>query len=1051
VIELKNINKSYFVADSEVKALKDVSITFRENEFVAILGPSGGGKTTLLNIIGGLDKYSSGDLIINGKSTKQFKDKDWDSYRNHSIGFVFQSYNLIPHQTVLANVELALTIAGISKKERTRRAKEALEAVGLADQCYKKPNQMSGGQMQRVAIARALVNNPDILLADEPTGALDSVSSVVIMDILKNVAKDRLVIMVTHNPELAQEYANRIVRIKDGTITNDSKPYHPRKKEQTFVAGKAKMSIFTAFALSLNNLLTKKGRTILVSFAGSIGIIGIAMILSLSNGVNQYIDDVQENSLSSYPLSIEQQSADVSGLIDSMVETHEELQKEEGKVTESAITANMFKSVGKNDLAAFKKYIEENEERIDVLLTSKQYDYSFTLQIYKTDTSNGIVCLNPSQFGSLSLSSYLGGGGTFSALIDNQELLEKQYELLAGKWPENYDEALLILQNKYVVTDYLLYQLGIRDQKELIEILQESMSGTSSKEKIEPMNFTYEDFLDLTYAVVCPSDKYQYNEKLKYYSDMSSDETFMKTVIENAIQLKVVGVVIQSDDASSSFMGSGIAYKPELEKIIIEKANSSQIVQSQLANPTIDVYTGLTFEQRNLQAQKENTIDFSDMIKINTSEIPSVVANMIDQDILTAQVNAYINSVRGGIVIDEEVIQDDVTSTYNQLILLMFNKYIENHGSEGCAYYTSENIQTMINELFEEQQAIDLLNALVDKYKYSYDVIKASYTTSLYVSALEYYNLALNNSLTQAYLTSESLDDIVYTISINENVLTSIEAIVESTKLAASLLQVQDKVNDDPIDMEKWVAASMKLDEEDLQKVISFELTQDQLTEFISSYMNVSKTYYSYDDNLWEMGYRNLDEPYAIKFYFSDFESKDQFKEIVDEYNTMKIEQGLENEKITYIDVTGILMSSITTIIDAISYVLIAFVSVSLIVSSIMIGIITYISVLERTKEIGVLRSLGASKKDVGNVFSAETFIIGLFSGLFGVGSTLLLCIPINMIIQKVTGISTLGARLPLNAGIVLVFISIILTLIGGLIPSKLASKCDPVTALRSE
>ena len=860
MLELKNIKKDYITSIETVQALKGISIKFRENEFVAILGQSGCGKTTLLNIIGGLDHYTSGDLIINGKSTREFKDKDWDTYRNHSIGFVFQSYNLIPHQSILSNVELALTISGVSKKERKKRAIEALEKVGLGDKLHKRPNELSGGQMQRVAIARAIVNNPDIILADEPTGALDTKTSVQVMDILKEISKEHLIIMVTHNPDLAEKYATRTVKILDGNIIDDSNPYDGKEKEEKEDSKKKKpsMSFLTALSLSLNNLMTKKGRTILTAFAGSIGIIGIALILSLSAGVQNYISSIEEDTLASYPVTLQESTVDLGGMMAGLMDTAEgnqEETKEENKIYSRDIMDSMLTTMSSevktNNLAKFKEYIETTD-KIKPYANAIKYSYDLDLNIYKSDTSNGVVKVNPSQvMNTIGMESMVEAGNqmygstmmmsdvnVFSELFDNRDMLDMQYELLQGKWPENYNEVVVIVDKDNEISDYTLYSLGLKNQDELKDKMTKIQNGEQVDEN-EGSSYTYDDLLNLSFKILLNAELY--NKENGAWVDKSENEEYLKEKLKSAEELKVVGIIKQKEESVSSNTQGGIGYTKSLVEYVANKANETDIVKEQKDNPEINVFTGLEFPK------------------------------------------------------DEE----------------------------------------------EEDFSLDSLST--------------------------------------------------------------------EQKMALASMNAED------------------------------------LSKLMEAYAENSEA--SYENNLEKLGVIDLNSPSAINIYPKDFDSKEAISNSITEYNN---NQENENDKINYTDTIGIMMSSVSTIVDTISYVLIAFVAISLIVSSIMIGIITYISVLERTKEIGILRAIGASKRDISRVFNAETFITGLVSGLIGIGVTVLLTIPINSIIMSVTGVNV-KAFLPWQAGIILVLISMFLTIIAGLIPSKMASKRDPVRALRTE
>lgn len=873
MLQLNNITKDYISGDTVVNALKGISLSFREHEFVSILGQSGCGKTTMLNIIGGLDRYTDGDLIIGGRSTKEFKDKDWDSYRNHKIGFIFQSYNLIPHQTVLSNVELALTLSGVSKTERRKRAVEALEMVGLGDQINKKPNQMSGGQMQRVAIARALVNDPDIILADEPTGALDSETSVQVMDILKKISDNKLIIMVTHNAELAEQYSSRIIRLLDGKVTDDTAPYEiPAGKEISPVAGaldkkeKVSMSFFTALSLSFKNLLTKKGRTFLTSFAGSIGIIGIALILSLSSGFQAYINRVQEDTVSTYPITIENESVDYSSMLNSMMgETGTVKDKEEGRIYAAPVMSQfvntMSAEVKKNNLSELKKYLESPDCNIGDYVLDVQYQYDIPLNVYAEDYSGGINKVNPStlyqdiwgvsdETMSSSLVSSFSNTDMWSQMIDNQDLLNSQYDLVAGSWPDNYNEVVVVADKNHQITDVSLYALGIRNSSELKNI----MINLNKQLDDKVSSYSYEDLLNLRFKVVLPSAYYRYDEATGAYKNMSSSEDYVKQLIDNGIEVKVSGIIVAKDDAVATSITGVVGYTKNLVDYIVSENNKSDIVKAQLDNPDIDVLTGLPF-------------------------------STVDIDLTMDDINAYIST------------------------------------------------------LPKEQQKI----------------------ISAYIANLS--------------------DDVI------------------------------------------------------------IEMFKSQIQQSSSN---------TYKSNIEALGYVTTDNPSKINIYAKDFESKDAISDIISAYNDKVKSEGNDSLEISYTDYIGLMMSSVSKVVDAISYVLIAFVSISLVVSSIMIGIITYISVLERTKEIGILRSIGASKHDISRVFNAETMIVGLVAGIIGIGFTLLLNIPINIIIKKFSGISGV-AVLPLEGALILIAISVFLTLIAGLIPARVASKKDPVIALRTE
>ncbi len=1049
MIELRNLKKDYVMESSTVHALKGVSIAFRQNEFVAVLGPSGGGKTTLLNIIGGLDKYTEGDLLINGKTTANYTDRQWDNYRNHSVGFVFQSYNLIPHQTVLSNVELALTISGISPAERRKRAAEALASVGLADQIDKKPNQLSGGQMQRVAIARAVVNNPDILLADEPTGALDTQSSLQVMEILKKVAEDRLVVMVTHNPELAEQYATRIIRIRDGEITSDSNPFRNNENDEGMKIGKAKMGLLTAFKLSLNNLLSKKGRTILTAFAGSIGIIGIALILSLSTGVNNYIDDVQTNSLSSYPLRIEKNSADYTSLAANMMGTATSAVREDGQISEVPLVSELLTQLGVNNLTAFRRHLLNNMAAIEPLLVDLQYDYGITPQIYK-DTGDKVIRLNPSNMLMSSSSRSSFGMQTFQKMIGNQELLESQYDVIAGHWPQKYDECLLVLNDRYTISDYQLYTLGIRDPEELSKLAREAFNGEAVSIDHESMIFDYDYFLNLTYRLVVSADYYRYNKEFDVWEDMRDDDSYMQQLVSNGLQLKIVGIITEKSGISASSLQPGVAYRPELIDWLISQSGGREILSQQVADDQTDVFSRLSFDELNEKERKSN-INFSDMIKVDKDAIREAFNTDIDENKIKETISGSINEALTAISIDTSQTNSEVAGAFTVLLERTLQLYIDDHGLEGVASYGSEDIPAMIEAGLADEQSTAVLNALAEKYGMSGEMLKMMMSPLLERILQGYLDISVQAGGDRAYLNGENLDEIINFLSnsfIMETVVSPFSQALIETRLRITVSQAMVRMSAQLIGQ---MASGFSVDADKLAGAFQFDMDEEELNRLMNAYMNNSSTEASYSRNLRLLGYSRTDDPEAISFYFRDFAAKDAFKQMIADYNDDMRAQGKDESVIIYTDITGILMNSITTIINAISYVLIAFVSISLVVSSIMIGIITYISVLERTKEIGILRSLGASKGDVRHVFSAETFIIGLISGLLGVGVTVLLCIPISLIVRKVTGIASITASLPYKGAIVLTIISVILTLIAGLIPSRMASKCDPVVALRSE
>ena len=1078
MLEIKKISKKYQTGDLVQIALDNVSLTFRNNEFVSILGPSGSGKTTLLNIIGGLDRYDSGDLIINNVSTKKYKDRDWDSYRNHTVGFVFQSYNLIPHQTVLSNVELALTIGGISKSERKKRALEALEKVGLKDQAHKKPNQMSGGQMQRVAIARALVNNPDILLADEPTGALDTTTSVQVMDLLKEVAKDRLVVMVTHNPELAEEYSTRIVKLKDGKIIDDSNPYIVNKKNKEIPVhknlGKSSMSMLTAFSLSLNNLLTKKGRTILTAFAGSIGIIGIAMILSLSTGFQNYVDKIQEDTLTSYPLTLNSETADATSLMLSISERDKNIDKDENKVIEHQNISDMFGSVGKNDLESFKKYLEDNNKKVNEMVSLTKYTYSINPMIFTKNKVGEIIQLNPNNFmsslmGSSSSLMPSSGMSVFSELVDNKKMLDEQYEVIKGKLPEKYDEVILILPEKNKISDLLLYCLGLRDFAELEDMISKMIDGQQVINKNKPLEFTYDELMNLELKLLDSTATYKYNSRYNIYESMLDNNEFMSNVYNDSVKLKVVGIVTPKEASLS--LTSGIGYTKDLTEYVINTASQSEIVKKQLANKNVNVFTGKNFDDDS----NETGLNFQDMISIDEKMLSSAFGTTISQKDIENMTKGYMNEISASITADTKTAQTTFINNLSTIMKNILNDYFKANQIGGIAMLKLTDIPTIISEGLLKNQ--EILTTMEKQYVIPRETFSQMYnqiitnTLQQYVSMMGAGNIVPptedtippveNDEITteetindedqeqetvveiSAPIVGESIDTIVNTLTSQNEIVAATSEIAKAMTEATMQKTILTKVGALTQELMTKMATSFKVDESKIAAAFKFEMTEEEIRRIFET-MTTTKVENA-DTNLLSLGYQNLNQPTSISFYFNNFDSKEQFKKFIDEYNN-----NVTDEKvISYVDITGILMSSVKTIVDSVSYVLIAFVSISLIVSSIMIGIITYISVLERTKEIGVLRAIGASKSNISSIFNAETFIVGLFSGLIGILTTITLLIPTNMIIHSIN--SDITATLPIQGAIILVILSVVLTLIGGLIPSKQASKKDPVLALRSE
>ena len=1000
MLKLSNIHKSYTVGDNTVEALRGIDLEFRENEFVSILGPSGCGKTTTLNIIGGLDRYTSGDLIINGRSTREYRDSDWDAYRNHSVGFVFQSYNLIPHQSVLANVELALTLAGESKAERRRRAREALEKVGLGDQLSKKPSQMSGGQMQRVAIARALINDPDILLADEPTGALDSETSVQVMELLREVAKDRLVIMVTHNPELAEQYSTRIIRLKDGRVIDDSDPYRSETPAPAVTGKKARsgkktsMSFGTALSLSLNNLMTKKGRTLLTSFAGSIGIIGIALILALSSGINAYIAQVQQETLTSYPITIEAESVDMSSMLTSLMGTHkdgEDAEHDPDKVYTASVMYDMLDSMFNaetvtNDLAAFKQWLESGGSAIAQLATIR-YGYDFSFDIYNKDEDGSIVksdvmSLMEEAMGAMYGGDYSSYFNSFGAMYESFEVWDEllpgengalisdqvtgNYDLIYGAWPQKYDEVVLFVDKNNEVSDLMLYALGLLSHDQMETTLDALQKGENvNSEKLE---WTYEELCGTTFKLILPVEKYRYDAASGGYADLTATDAGLELLYNSedvGTTLKVVGIVRPNGEAavdSGSMLAGSIGYTSALTSYAIDATAQSDLVKAQLEDPDTDVLSGLPFP---VEGEPEPT----DAEK--TSAIADYLAGLTDAEKAAA---------------------------YTDVMSQPSDEYVEQIVSAQMEGLSRADIEAMITQQYAGQMGVDA------------DTI-ASYIQKMSDEELfSQVEEAIRQQVREQYATGVQAQ---FAAMSQAQLAAMLDA---AAGAAASNLPVQP--------LEDW-----------------------QLVYLYDHYMPATRSDSTYEQNLDLLGYVDLDVPSTISLYASTFADKNEIADLIAQYNEGKEEA----EQITYTDYVALLMSSITDIISGISYLLIAFVSISLIVSSIMIGIITYISVLERTKEIGILRAVGASKRDVSRVFNAETLIVGLGAGVIGIAVTLLLILPINAILYHYTGIAGLKAALPPARAVILVAISALLTIIAGLIPARVAARKDPVEALRSE
>ena len=1146
MLQIQHICKEYRTGNLVQKALDDVSLNLRDNEFVAILGPSGSGKTTLLNIIGGLDRYDSGDLIINGISTKKYKDRDWDSYRNHTIGFVFQSYNLIPHQTVLSNVELALTISGIGKEERRKRAIDALKKVGLGEQLHKRPSQMSGGQMQRVAIARALVNDPDILLADEPTGALDSDTSIQVMDLLKEVAKDRLVVMVTHNPELAEEYATRIVNLRDGKIRSDTDEYivdeETLKEPEHKNMGKSSMSFLTALALSFNNLKTKKARTLLTSFAGSIGIIGIALILALSNGVNGYIQSIEEETLSEYPLQIQSTGFDITSMMVGNTGTDDKSKDSSGKKNKDGqvkvmeMVTNMFSKMNTNDLKSLKKHLEKDNDALKSYTNAVEYDYDVDPQIYRED-SDGVRQVHPDKsFSSIGIGADSGANSMMSSMMStnvfyrmpkNTSLYEKQYDVKAGRWPKKYNECVLVLSQDGGMSDFLLYTLGLRDQMELDDMIKAFASEEEIKTPSSLGTYTYKDILNKKFKLVNQADYYEYDSQYKVWKDKSDNAEYMKKLVADGEDIKIVGIVQPAEGSKATALNMGIGYPYSLMTHVAEEAKNSEIVKQQKASPDINVFTGEKFGEdsgdngldmnslfsvdedalqkafsmgdTDLAGSLGNSLDFSkavnlqDAFKLDVKVKPGGMQKMAvslmegyqayakthpeaDYSHLGDNFSEYLKTdgakqimkkhfskilkESGKVTITEEKVQKLLTD-----IMQGFEKYVKDHGigdisADQYGTYFRQYLQTAeakqiitdwVNDLYKD---VDIeiseadLQAMAQELAAGYlsyaqekgyaDVTKMGENFAAYLGTADG-KQRLSNGLSET-LDMKSLES---QLSSGMNAYMK-QAMGAYAKSFGNALETQIGQN-----LQSVMTDAMKIDTDAFAKAFQFNMTEDDLTELMMSMSGTASA--TYDSNLQKLGYADFAKPSEIDIYPKDFESKEQVVDYLDRYNKKMEKAGKDEQVISYTDVVGTLMSSVTDIVNTISYVLIAFVAISLVVSSIMIGVITYISVLERKKEIGILRAIGASKRNVSQVFNAETFIIGLCAGLIGIGLTLLLLLPGNMIIHAVADNSNVNAVLPVIPALVLIALSVVLTLLGGLIPSKKASKSDPVTALRTE
>ena len=1100
MLQLNHIKKEYKTGDLVQKALDDVSLNLRDNEFVAILGPSGSGKTTLLNVIGGLDRYDSGDLIINGISTKKYTDRDWDSYRNHTIGFVFQSYNLIPHQTVLSNVELALTISGISGAERRSRATKALEQVGLGDQLHKHPSEMSGGQMQRVAIARALVNNPDILLADEPTGALDSDTSIQVMELLKEVAKDRLVVMVTHNPELAEQYATRIVRLRDGVIQSDTAPFAPDDSAQVPPVhknlGRSSMSPLTALALSFNNLLTKKTRTLLTAFAGSIGIIGIALILSLSAGVSNYIQEMERSTLSEYPLQISTTGVDLAALLDpgsytSAVANNTNVgatsasSTPEGMVTVRELLSQLTEDNSSvNDLASLKKYLDSDECTISEDAASIEYSYGIAPLIYRQNKDGTVRQIFPdSSLSALNNTTSAAGivssmtnQSVFTEMAEEPSLYEDQYDVKAGRWPESYNEAVLVLNSDGSISDYALYILGIEDDSVMMRFLQEYAKNKNTQAPTGYGTYPYDTFVGLKYKIVTSSDYYVYDEERQIWRNRSDDEAYVEQLVENSPDLTIVGVVQPRADASSTILPIGVAYTHALTYYAIDHAAESEVVKQQLADPEVNVLTGERFDAD----QRETDLDISSLFSVDTDMLKDAFqfdASKLQFD-LSGAFDLQDGSFDFSSILDPSAFQLDLSDLDLSDIDMSDVELPDMDALDLSQLFadmdlsvSEDALQSLMKKIMNGYKRYIISNGILNLDKIGFssymesdqfkqllsesmgDLLDTTGLQEQFTASLQQNLQGIMTSYLQSYSEqlSQKLGDALQT-KLTAAIQTQMSTVMQQlmTQLITQFSQqIQSAIQNNIAQLSSQVEDALKIDPTVFQSAVQVNMSTDDLVDLVK--MNLQSSTTSYSSVLGALGYSDYAKPGSIWIYPKSFEAKNRIVDSLNAYNAAMRAQGEEDKVIVFSDTVGTLMSAVTKIVDMVSNVLVAFVAISLAVSSIMIGVITYISVLERRKEIGILRAIGASKHNVSEVFNAETFIIGMCSGVIGVGLCLLLLIPGNMLIHSIAGTTSVTAVLPPKAALILIVLATLLTILGGLIPARSAAKCNPVTALRSE
>ena len=1147
MLKLIDIRKAYKTFDFTQTALDGVSVSFRDNEFAAILGPSGSGKTTLLNIIGGLDHYNSGDLEIDEISTEKYKASDWDTYRNNRIGFVFQSYNLISHQSVLANVELALTLGGISKKERQERAQKALAEVGLEEHARKLPNQLSGGQMQRVALARALINDPEILLADEPTGALDTKTSEQVMDLLKEIAKDRLVIMVTHNPELADEYANRIIKLQDGQIVSDTNPFDPdkEKRREARPPRRVSMSFLTAISLSLSNLMTKKGRTFVTALAGSIGIVGIAAILALSNGINAYIAGIEEETMSIYPLTVQSSGIDLTALISNMTpvsddektqaeEEREQKREQQGIINERKIVESLFESQNENDLKSLKAHILENEEQIAPYVKNIQYTYDVTPQIYLADTSDGINQVSPDALlrsygigGQMGVMSMLGGGGMmnmFHEMPGDISMFEYQYEMMAGRWPSNYDESVLVLLPDGSISDFLLYSIGIRDRSELKSMLEVFIKDPEAEAKLDnkEIEVTYEQLLEAKLKIISAANRYEYDEEFKVWIDKSGHNDFMEDLIEQGTDLKIVGVIRPNPDVTATSLSTGINYTPDLIAHLMKEAADKQIVQDQLAKPNVNVITGKTFaEEREENANTD--FDFKDLLEIDEDAIQNAFnfdESKINldmsglEDSLSVDIAGDMSGLGGGLSLDmsglgkglsvdmsnlgegismdmsglenmempkfdmdelTKLIAEQIDIPYEGLTLIMqgvIQDFLMEIIAQGpmlpqdvvaafSAYLARPEVQANINQqivaLLNDSQVSAEVEKIIQEYmnKILTDFITnlAEQMTAMQTQMQKELQKQIQKQMQVAMKQlQKQIQDQMKVImgGVEKQIQEQMQSAMGGMQSALSGIptQIQAEMEKAMAKLPDQMQDAMSVDQDAMAAAFKVKMSEKEVMELMNALMNQTES--TADSNLTLFGYANPNAPSQISFFPTDFEGKEKVGTFLEDYNRQMKVAGDDHKVITYTDLVGVMMSSVTDIVDTISYALIAFVAISLIVSSIMIGVITYISVLERKKEIGILRALGASKGDVRTVFNAETLIIGFIAGTLGIAITQVISVIANIIVYDVLAIKNI-AQLPWESALILIGISMLLAFVSGFFPSTAAARKDPVEALRSE